>query len=239
MSIASPDLIHWLTNLRQEVERTNPGFAMLNPTGWPIPFFGDIRTARVLTIGVNCSPTEFTPPRWADVASESQWSHRLLNYFHTPGTPWHKWFLPWEASLKLLGCSYEDRSAAHLDLSPRATNVMGEAVRSQFCNMVAGDVHWLFEALAFAPCARLVLAAGGMIEPAPNAWSTIGAYLEQQAERRGAKVERIADAAHLVANGGSVSLPLHSFTSGPAAEDKFKLIKDVFAARATLMQYLA
>jgi len=239
MSVASPELMSWLATMRQQVNRSNPEFAALDPTGWPIPFFGDIRTARVLTVGVNPSPTEFNPgTRWAAVTNESQWAHRLLNYFHLPGAPWHKWFLPWEASLRLLGCSYEDRTAAHLDLSPRATTVMGAAVRPDFCRLVAGDVHWLFESLAFAPCARLMLAAGGMIEPAPDAWLLIGSYLEQRAEHHGAQIERVAATPRLIANGGSVSLPLHSFSSGPAADDKFKLIKDVFAARTILMQHL-
>lgn len=60
MSIASPELMNWLAAVRQEVKRSNPEFAALDPTGWPIPFFGDIRTARVLTVGANPSPTEFT-----------------------------------------------------------------------------------------------------------------------------------------------------------------------------------
>ena len=95
MSVASPELMRWLMNLRKQVVRTNPGFAVLNPTGWPIPFFGDIGKARVLTVGVNPAPSEFTPPaRWATVTNDDEWADRLLNYFHVPGVPWHQWFLP-------------------------------------------------------------------------------------------------------------------------------------------------
>lgn len=241
MSIASPDLISWLANLRQQVLLPDPDFTALSPVGWPIPFFGDIRTARVLTVGVNPAPTEFTPSRWGQIVSNSQWAHRLLNYFHTPGVPWHSWFQPWEASLRLLDCSYEDRTAAHLDLSPRATTVMRdipEALRPEFCTMVASDVHWLFETLPFAPCARLVLAAGGVIAPALDAWLPIGSYLEQQAQHNAAQIEYVGEQVRLIANRGSVALPLHSFTSGPAAKDKFKLIEDVFNARPKLIPYL-
>src|SRR5262249_35151043 len=159
------------------------GFTSLNRSGWPIPFFGDIRTARVLTLGVNPSPTEFSRSRWVDVTNDSQWAHRLLNYFNLPSIPWHEWFLPWETSLRLLGCSYEARTAAYLDLSPRATDIMSQAPRAGFCNMVAGDIHWFFESLAFATNARLLLAAGGMIKPEPNGWSPIGSYVKQHAAR--------------------------------------------------------
>jgi hypothetical protein len=241
MSIANPDLMCWLSKLREEVNLTNPRFDALHPTGWPIPFFGDIRTARVLTVGVNPSPTEFGPHRWGPIASDSQWAHRLLNYFHTPGVPWHKWFLPWETSLRLLGCSYEDRTAAHLDLSPRSTTVMGhvgEELRPMFCNMVAGDVHWLYEALPFAPSARLILAAGGMIHPEPGAWSLIGAYLQERAAHNRATIEHIANQTRLISSNGCVSLPIRSFNGGPAAHDRFQLVADVFAARERLVPML-
>jgi len=241
MSNADSELMCWLSKLRQQVELTNPTFAGLNPTGWPIPFFGDIRTARVLTIGVNPSPTEFNPPRWGQIANDTQWAHRLLNYFLTPGVPWHEWFLPWEASLRLLGCSYENRTAAHIDLSPRSTNVMNQipdALRPNFCGMVDGDVHWLYELLPFAPSARLIISAGGMIEPAPERWLTIGKYIERQAHLHGAIIEQVSGRSRLVSNSGGVSLPIQSFSSGPAAKDKFKLIFDVFSARKHLLPLL-
>ena len=238
MSIANPDLMRWLTNLRQQVNLTNTEFAALDPIGWPIPFFGDIRTARVLTVGVNPSPTEFHLGRWSRITNDSQWTHRLLNYFHTPTVPWHNWFLPWEASLRLLGCSYEDRTAAHLDLSPRSTTVMSQANRQNFCEMVAGDVHWLYEVLPFATSARLIIAAGGMIEPAPDAWLTIGKYIERQAELNDAQIEQVHHQCRLICNGGHFSLPIYTFTSGPAAKDKFKLTEDIFAAREQLLPHL-
>jgi len=241
MSTATPELMWWLTGLRQEVKRTNTGFATLNPIGWPVPFFGDIRTARILTVGVNPSPDEFTHPRWADITNDSQWAHRLLNYFHVPSVPWHKWFQPWETALRLLGCSYENRTAVHLDLSPRATTVMRnipEELRPDFCHMVAGDVRWLYGLLAFAPSARLILAAGGMIEPEPKKWLPVASCLEREAAQNGSQIERVGGGSRLVASGGSGSLPLHSFTSGPAAQDKFKLIEDVFAAHDQLLPLL-
>jgi len=125
MSTIPPELMSWLTNLRQQVEAEDPTYAELHRRGMPIPFFGDLRTARVLTLGVNPAASEFDEMRWDGVSTDVQWAYRLINYFHQPHVSWHKWFRPWEASLRLLGCSYENRTAAHLDLSPRATMPMG------------------------------------------------------------------------------------------------------------------
>ena len=240
MSVASTELVRWLAGIRRQVQETNPAFAQLDPVGWPIPFFGDIRTARVLTVGVNPSSQEFAPPtRWATVTRDAEWVHRLLDYFQGTSPPPNKWFLPWEASLKLIGCSYEDRTAAHLDLSPRATIRMTDAPRQRFCDMVQTDVRWFFESLAFAPCARLVLVAGGIIKPEENAWLPIGSYIESRAEHHAARVESGAGMARIVSDDGCVSLPMFSFSNGPAAQDKFKLIQDVFVTRKGLLPYLA
>ena len=230
--------MRWLKNLRQQVEFTNPVFAALKPSGWPIPFFGDIRTARVLTVGVNPSTTEFNPTRWGQITNDAQWTERLLNYFHVPGIPWHKWFLPWEASLRLLGCSYEDGSAAHLDLSPRSTTVMSQAHRNKFCEMVAGDVHWLFESLKFAPKARLILAAGTMIKPATMSWDSVGDYLEQKARRLRIHIKEDSLGRCLISKTGQVSLRIYSFPKGPSAQNKFNLVEGVFAAREKLLPIL-
>jgi hypothetical protein len=163
----------------------------------------------------------------------------LLNYFQGTSPPPNKWFLPWEASLRLIGCSYEDRTAAHIDLSPRATIRMSSAPRQQFCDMVQTDIRWFFELLRFTPCARLLLAAGGIIKPEEKAWLPVGSYLGDQAENHGARVQSSAEVARLVSDDGCVSLPMFSFSNGPGAQDKFKLVEDVFASRKQLMPFLA
>lgn len=237
----SPELMRWLTGLRQQVEQTNPEFTALKPVGKPIPFFGDIRTARVLTIGVNPSPSEFSDDRWNGVNDDSQWAHRLLNYFHHHRVPWHTWFRPWESSLRLLGCSYEDRTAAHLDLSPRATTRMSEVpqeLRPTFCNMVESDLHWLFDFLAFAPNVRLLLAAGSMMRPEPGAGIPVGAYLVEEALNHDVQIANLGTGHILTCHAGRIALPLYSFRSGPSANDKFKLVNDVFEARENLIRLL-
>ncbi len=54
-------LSDWLANLKVEVDRTNPVDSRNIIPGWPIPFFGNILHARVLTVGVNPSDKEFRP----------------------------------------------------------------------------------------------------------------------------------------------------------------------------------
>jgi hypothetical protein len=238
MSVTSPELISWLSGVRKEVERTNPSFAELNPVGWPIPFFGDIRTARVLTIGINPSPTEFSGCRWDEVTNEAEWVHRLLNYYRLPRTKWHDWFLPWEASLRFIGCSYEDGSAAHLDLSPRATDVMSRAPRQLFCDMVAADRGWFYDVLRFTPCARLAMTAGAIIRPQADKWQSIQSYVDRNAASHGATSQREAGRTRLMSHQGCVSLPMISHSYGPSSKEPFKLVESVFQSRAELLSYL-
>lgn len=232
MSQIPVKLMAWLRDLRHQVVN-NPADANLQPVGEPIPFFGDIRSAKILTVGVNPSSTEFAPGRWAEDTPDSQWAHRLLNYFHIHDVPSHKWFLPWEASLRLLGCSYEDRSAAHLDLSPRATVRMRNAPPDLFNAMVQTDLHWLFESIAFCPNARVVLAAGSLTKQ-----DQVGNYLRVQAPEHGFSVEVVDGISTLVSNSGRIRLPLLSFPRGPSAEDRFELISAVFAKRDVIRRFL-
>ena len=61
-----------------EVDRSKPIDSRNIIPGWPIPFFGDILHARVLTVGVNPSDKEFSPGRrWNTVINHSQWQEPL------------------------------------------------------------------------------------------------------------------------------------------------------------------
>ena len=53
-------LSEWLLKLNGEVQQTNQRFPKNLIRGWPIPFFGDILHARVLTVGVNPSDKAFS-----------------------------------------------------------------------------------------------------------------------------------------------------------------------------------
>lgn len=138
----------------------------------PLPFFGDIANAEVVTVGVNPSADEFNPSRrWPDQLPPLNLQQRLRDYF-LGGTgshegrpvvcpvPPHPWFDLWEQALGHIGCSYRV-NAAHLDISPRATIAMGNVPDPDlFAEMLATDLVWLLKFLENAPHVRLVLLAG-------------------------------------------------------------------------------
>lgn len=127
---------------------------------FPIPFFGNILTAKVLTIGVNPSSGEFIDRNWPVEMDGQSLTERLLSYFQPPSNP-HPWFSRWKQALALLDIDYARGEAAHLDLSPRATISMGSAPDTGlFLRMVVSDLPWFLEFLRECPHARLLMAAG-------------------------------------------------------------------------------
>lgn len=130
---------------------------------WPIPFFGNPRTAIVATVGVNPSSEEFeTSRRWGNVQKDAQWKQRLRDYFKNE-IPAHEWFEPWRIGLALLGVSYEAGTAAHLDVSYRPTIAMFKNPRTngeEFRRMVVRDVAWFFKLLLLCPNLKLLLTFG-------------------------------------------------------------------------------
>ena len=89
----------------------------------PIPFFGVIDKARVITVGLNPSPTEFMEPnRWPPIYTPHNLTRRLVDYFRLPHTTPHHWFADLQWSLeKALHCPYSF-AAAHIDVSPWTTH---------------------------------------------------------------------------------------------------------------------
>ena len=87
----------------------------------PIPFFGVIENARVVTIGLNPSSTEFENNRWPTTSlNPCELTRRLVDYFRLSHTPPHHWFAELQWSLEILCCPYH-LAAAHVDLSPWTT----------------------------------------------------------------------------------------------------------------------
>jgi len=133
---------------------------------WPIPFFGNPREAKVLTIGVNPSSGEFAAGRrWTEVNTPKQWKERLRDYFKLNTIPPHKWFAPWTFGLSLLGLSYVAGTAAHADVSYRPTFAMSnEDTDSElFRAMAERDVEWLFRLLPLCPNLRLLFTYGPIL----------------------------------------------------------------------------
>lgn len=96
-----------------------------------IPFFGPIEGATVLTVGVNPSWMEFRNRNWPENLSAPELAERLRNYSSSDKALPHPWFSRWGEGLNLLGVKY-GVSAAHLDLSPRATRAMASCEAGAF-----------------------------------------------------------------------------------------------------------
>lgn len=144
----------------------------------PIPFFGNITTAKVLTIGVNPSAGEFIERSWPEQLDAESLTERLLRYFDALPGP-HPWFKPWIEALAVLGIDYARGEAAHLDLSPRATvNMRSVPDTDVFLGMVSQDIGWLVEFIQKCSSARLLMAAGTVT----NRWY-LNQFLARHARR--------------------------------------------------------
>ena len=104
-------------------EANSSSIPILSLSG-PCRFFGNPASALVATIGVNPSSSEFDPARlWGAVQTKKDWKLRLRDYFRHRVPP-HEWFESWQVGLAVLGLSYQEGTAVHLDLSYRATTAM-------------------------------------------------------------------------------------------------------------------
>jgi len=118
----------------------------------PIPFFGNIESARVITIGLNPAITEFSKNRcWKPSLNGDELTFRLVNYFRLAGIcypPPHCWFCDISEFLHIVGCS-QKIAAAHVDLCPWTS--IAPTKRNGFWNFVDEQMEcWLAKTLAYA-----------------------------------------------------------------------------------------
>jgi hypothetical protein len=142
--------------------KTRGQFASLyraDVTAHPVPFFGNISKAVLLTVGVNPSATEFVGRNWPQRIPSAELAARLHSYFDGAPVPPHPWFEAWEQALASLRLSYR-AGLAHLDLSPRATISMGALDPAAFSEMVEQDVESFFGVLPLCREARGLVLAG-------------------------------------------------------------------------------
>ncbi len=105
-----------IANVADAVARDDSAFARNYRKGvktWPIPYFGDVCNAEVLTVGVNPSVGEFNDGRWSEIRNADDCENRLRAYFANPIKP-HPWFRVWERSLNLIDASYLPKRREHL-----------------------------------------------------------------------------------------------------------------------------
>lgn len=127
----------------------------------PIPFFGNIKTAKIITIGANPSSKELVDNQWYEDMSVSQISNKLLSYFNN--NP-HQWFDVWEVALNKIGFSYKDGTAAHIDLCPWATKSLSSLdshrLTAKTIGLFSESVPAFVETLTECTAASFVLMAG-------------------------------------------------------------------------------
>jgi hypothetical protein len=154
----------------------------------PIPFFGDLENAEILTLGVNPSPTEFDEVRcWKPKMEAKELSFRLVNYFRLQNPPFHDWFTPLETILRHNNCSYLS-NAAHIDLSPRATRTMSKfrCNPERFLEMVNDDANkWLPKLLDLAKNKKRIRIRWKIVSrsnnyPDWNEWPWLDEYIKDK-----------------------------------------------------------
>lgn len=205
----------------------------------PIPFFGNVETATVITIGVNPSAGEFVGRDWPATITTAALACRLLRYFVDAPAPPHPWFETWSRALAVVGSSYRT-AAAHVDLSPRATAAMGAVTDWKlFLDMVEEDVQWFFRLLPLCGRAKVLLAAGCVTKR----WY-INDFIKRVAPLRGFRLEgrpgpsgsaRIG--VHRLVGPG-VDLPLFFCSVSPSARRKELLVQRVNEHQSTIRQWL-
>lgn len=226
--------IELIARVLDEINQTNHLYAQIQKTGtkvFPIPYFGNLGQATVVTVGINPSATEFRSPRWENGISSATELDAIITSYFACGA--HPWFAAWEDSLNLLGHSYR-KDAAHLDLSPRATQAMGSADKRIFLEMIQNDIKWFFEVLEFCPKLELILAAGCV---------TNKYYMDEFLKRNLPKGYRLelketfekrsrGSSALYMLTGPKKNLPLFFCSSSPSSRDKGVRLKSEIARNA-------
>ena len=139
----------------------------------PIPFFGHIEAAKVVTVGLNPSSEEikagFADGYWHEAMTAKAANGRLTEYFEYARHPFHRphpWFDTWERALNIIGASYLDGTAVHVDLCPWATysasKLEAMGFGKDFEDLVKDSLPGFWNTLASAHNAKLVLMAGAV-----------------------------------------------------------------------------
>jgi len=114
----------------RELRLAHPSLFPDNNRLYPIPFFGDIRRAEVVTLALNPAHNEFAPSRWPSNEGHGSLTpvglaNRLLGYFHSPKNPPHRMFNKCQNGLSALDCSYR-QNVAHIDIHSFPTKFADE-----------------------------------------------------------------------------------------------------------------
>jgi len=232
------------------VVETSEQYQALMPTGAqhpPLPFFGSLEQARVITFGLNPSAGEFSAGRgWPVSMAAAALAERMENYFVAEHPSPHPWFRPWSTVLSMLGTSYSS-DAAHVDLSPRATKAASqfrsEPLRSLFVSMLVTDAKIWIEALRRAPSCSLVIAAGSATNDSSG---YINEFIRDRLPQTGVRLlgpwrrQRGAGqtASHRIGLPGGREIPLFFCSTGPTMNGGATLVSACRANLDVLKQFL-
>jgi hypothetical protein len=167
MSQTNDLAISIIRKTRSHVDNTCDRYGNLMRAGLvthPIPYFGRLSNAKVVTLGLNPSSKEFTNNRnWPQLISSEDLRDRLCGYFDSVAPPPHRFFEQWSRSLAHINASYK-LDTVHLDLSPRATRsarqLTAAPLRSLFLKMLRADSCIWIEAIEAMNSVEIILAAG-------------------------------------------------------------------------------
>jgi hypothetical protein len=160
------NLYQLLADLNAEAPKVRATFNDLfdsNLDTVPIPFFGDVLSAKVITVGLNPSDGEIRGRGWHQPISPATIYERLVHYFNNPQFRSHPWFDAWERSLGEIGVSYSDGTAAHVDLCPWATRPMSNLPdHDRFALLLSQSLPWFWRCMQVVTNLRLILMAGAV-----------------------------------------------------------------------------
>ena len=237
------DISRFLDEVHRDWETTKGDYSINTypPSQWPIPFFGNPATALVATIGVNPSSGEFdTGRRWTNVKTKTQWKLRLRDYFRHEVPP-HEWFEPWRIGLAVLGVSYEEGTAAHLDLSYRSTTAMLKnqgTDPAEFRRMVEHDARFLFQLLLLCPNLRLLLTFGPIPSEKPGRPEGLFGYLFTAAEKHGFRSINDQDSWQLWNEPTRRTYVVHDANTPEEKCVTCRVVKNLFDSRDALRAHL-
>jgi len=153
----------------RELQFVHPELFPENDRLYPVPFFGDIRRAEVVTLALNPSYKEFSPnERWPigsgpGALNPLALTNRLLSYFHSAKRPPNNWFTAIENGMSALGWSYQT-NAAHIDVHPFPTKFsreMNQAQKEILARIIqARSADHMISVLALCEQVKLIIVIG-------------------------------------------------------------------------------
>ena len=193
------------------IKQCPPSGSRIVPGSTPVVAFGDVRQAKVATLGWNPSKLEFldgsgrlldgserrletdaslkakeTPGNSASAVSEV--FEGCNHYFQ--GSPYRRWFDVLEKVLKHVGASYYDGSACHLDLVQWATDpVWGKLESDEKEALLKSDTPFLCQQLAQEGIRLLLLNGAGIMRAYD---SLFGSHLRKVELLDGGRIQMFA-----------------------------------------------